>query len=47
MSQMQKNAQPFEVMLYPGQTHGVGGPGISVHLWKTIEDFLQRHVLDK
>jgi dipeptidyl-peptidase-4 len=47
MSQMQKNAQPFESMLYPGQTHSVGGPGISVHLWKTIEDFLDRHVLEK
>jgi len=44
MTLMQKNAVPFELMLYPGQTHRVGGPGVSVHLWKTIEDFLARHV---
>ena len=30
------------MMLYPGQTHRVGGPGVSVHLWKTIFDFLDR-----
>ena len=43
MSRMQEAAVPFEMMVYPGQTHRVGGPGISVHLWHTIEDFLARH----
>lgn len=43
MAKMQGGAVPFEMMLYPGQTHRVGGPGISVHLWRTIEDFLNRH----
>lgn len=42
MSKMQGAAVPFEVMLYPGQTHRVAGPGISVHLWKTILSFLDR-----
>ncbi len=42
MAKMQGAAVPFEMMLYPGQTHRVGGPGISVHLWRTIEDFLAR-----
>lgn len=42
MSKLQGAAVPFEVMLYPGQTHKVGGPGVSVHLWKTILDFLDR-----
>lgn len=42
MSAMQQGAVPFEMMAYPGQTHRVGGPGISVHLWRTIEGFLQR-----
>ncbi|NNC48079.1 MAG: prolyl oligopeptidase family serine peptidase [Sphingomonas sp.] len=37
---LQKEAIPFEMMLYPGQTHRVEGPGISVHLWTTIMDFL-------
>lgn len=40
MAKMQGAAVPFEMMAYPGQTHRVGGPGISVHLWRTIERFL-------
>ncbi len=43
MAKMQGAAVPFEMMAYPGQTHRVGGPGISVHLWRTIENFLARH----
>ncbi|SCW46448.1 dipeptidyl-peptidase-4 [Sphingobium faniae] len=43
MAKMQDAAVPFEMMVYPGQTHRVGGSGISVHLWRTIEDFLDRH----
>ncbi|MBB3981575.1 dipeptidyl-peptidase-4 [Sphingobium fontiphilum] len=42
MAKMQAGAVPFELMVYPGQTHRVGGPGVSVHLWRTIEDFLAR-----
>jgi dipeptidyl-peptidase-4 len=40
MARMQGAAAPFELMVYPGQTHRVGGPKIGVHLWKTIENFL-------
>lgn len=47
MAKMQAGAVPFETMLYPGQTHKVGGPGVSVHLWKTILDFLDRSVAAK
>jgi dipeptidyl-peptidase 4 len=43
VAKLQGAAVPFEMMVYPGQTHRVGGPGISVHLWRTIEDFLDRH----
>lgn len=43
VARMQSAAIPFEMMVYPGQTHRVGGPGISVHLWRTIEDFLRRN----
>jgi len=39
---MQNNAVPFEMMLYPGHTHRVSGPKVSVHLWNTIFDFLER-----
>jgi dipeptidyl-peptidase-4 len=47
MAKLQGAAVPFEVMLYPGQTHKVGGPGVSVHLWKTILDFLDRSTAAK
>jgi dipeptidyl-peptidase-4 len=40
---LQAHAVPFEMMLYPGQTHGIGGPKISVHLYDTVFDFLARH----
>jgi dipeptidyl-peptidase-4 len=46
MARMQAVAVPFETMVYPGQTHRVAGPGVSVHLWRTIENFLNRHVRD-
>lgn len=46
-AEMQKTDTPFEMMLYPGQTHRVGGPGISQHLWHTILNFLDRTVLDR
>lgn len=47
MAKLQANAQPFETMVYPGQTHRVAGPGISAHLWKTILGFLDRQVVNK
>ncbi|WP_353227601.1 DPP IV N-terminal domain-containing protein [Novosphingobium sp.] len=40
---LQAQAIPFEMMLYPGQTHGIGGPKISVHLYDQVFDFLSRH----
>ena len=43
-AKMQREARPFEMMFYPGQTHRVGGPGISQHLWTTIFDFLDRRM---
>jgi len=42
LARLQQGAVPFETMLYPGQTHRVGGPTISVHLWQTILGFLDR-----
>ncbi len=44
MAKLQGAGTPFETMVYPGQTHSVGGPGISVHLWRTILGFLDRTV---
>jgi dipeptidyl-peptidase-4 len=40
---LQEGNRPFEMMLYPGQTHGVGGENISPHLWNTIFRFLDAH----
>ncbi|PNU06673.1 S9 family peptidase [Novosphingobium guangzhouense] len=43
IAKMQGEATPFEMMLYPGQTHAVRGPRISVHLWNSIFGFLERN----
>ncbi len=43
ISRLQAQAVPFEMMLYPGYTHSVGGPKVGVHLWETIFAFLQRN----
>jgi len=42
-AELQGKAVPFEMMTYPGQTHRVSGPKISVHLWNTILGFLARN----
>ena len=42
IARMQGANTPFEMMLYPGQTHSVGGPKISPHVWNTIFAFLAR-----
>ena len=36
IAKLQNEARPFEMMLYPGHTHRVGGPKVSVHVWNTI-----------
>jgi len=43
IARLQNEARPFEMMLYPGHTHRVGGPKVSVHVWNTIFQFLARH----
>ncbi len=42
-AKMQHGGVPFEMMFYPGETHSVGGPDISPHLWRTIMRFLKAH----
>jgi len=41
---LQSIGRPFELMVYPGATHAVSGQGRQLHLWRTIEGFLDRHV---
>ena len=40
---LQQAGVKFEMMAYPGQTHGFNTRA-SLHRWKTIEDFLDRRV---
>lgn len=47
MAKLQAAGKPFETMVYPGQTHRVAGPGVSVHLWRTILAFLDRNVRNR
>ena len=47
MARLQRASVPFETMLYPGQTHRVGGPGVGLHMQRTMEAFLNRTVKDK
>lgn len=42
-SAMQAANVPFEMMLYPGETHSAGGGRVAPHVWDTILSFLERH----
>ena len=44
MAKLQAAAVPFEMMVYPGFGHRVAGPRVSVHLYRTIENFLDAKV---
>jgi dipeptidyl-peptidase-4 len=41
MSALQKRAQPFELMTYPGAKHGLSGADL-LHRFRLTEDFLAR-----
>ena len=43
-AKLQEAKIPFDMMVYPGKTHGVAGEGAQTHVWKTIETFLDREV---
>ena len=45
VARMQRQGQLFEVMIYPGQTHGIAGAPDRIHLWRTISDFFDRRLL--
>jgi len=44
VSRMQKEGQLFEIMVYPGQSHGIAGTPDKIHLWRTISDFFDRRL---
>jgi len=41
-ARLQAAKVPFEMMAYPGKTHGVSGEGAQTHVWETILGFLER-----
>ena len=41
---LQAKSQPFEMMLYPGQRHGVRGDPRQLQHWRTYLDFLDRTI---
>ena len=43
MAKMQEEKVPFETMVYPGKTHAISGPNVSVFLYQTLERFLARN----
>jgi dipeptidyl-peptidase-4 len=43
-AELQAADMPFEMMLYPGKTHSASR---DIHVWTTIERFLDQHVRDK
>jgi dipeptidyl-peptidase-4 len=43
MAKMQEEKVPFETMVYPGKTHAISGPNVSVFLYQTIQRFLARN----
>jgi dipeptidyl-peptidase-4 len=43
MGALQAAGRPFDMMVYPGATHGVSGEARQLHLWRTITGFLERN----
>ncbi|WP_347342399.1 prolyl oligopeptidase family serine peptidase [Brevundimonas albigilva] len=41
---LQAKSVPFEMMLYPGQRHGVRGDPRQLQQWRTYLDFLDRTI---
>ncbi|RFF27087.1 MULTISPECIES: S9 family peptidase [unclassified Wenzhouxiangella] len=46
MNDLQNRAYPFELMTYPGEKHAIAGDGPRLHAYRTITDFLDRHLLE-
>ena len=44
VARLQDEKKVFELMVYPGATHAVTGEARQTHVWKMIEDFLNRRV---
>jgi dipeptidyl-peptidase-4 len=42
MAKLQQQGQPFDLMLYPGQRHGIADPALRLQQWRTYLEFFQR-----
>lgn len=43
IAKLQQENVPFEMMLYPGETHRSGSPNLMAHRWNTIIAFLKKN----
>ncbi len=43
IAKLQQENVPFEMMLYPGETHRSGSPNLMAHRWNTIFAFLKKN----
>lgn len=39
-----RNKKQFDLMVYPGKTHGINGAAESIHLYTMIKEFLERYL---
>jgi dipeptidyl-peptidase-4 len=46
MAALQAQSTPFDLMLYPGQRHGIRTPSKEVQLWETYLAFFKRMLGD-
>jgi dipeptidyl-peptidase 4 len=44
MAALQAQGTPFDLMLYPGERHGIQGVGRQLQLWKTLLGFFEREL---
>jgi len=45
IARLQRLAKPFDLMLYPGQRHGIVGEAARQHLWQTLLEFFRRELM--
>jgi dipeptidyl-peptidase-4 len=36
--------KPYDLLLYPGKTHGIYGTTARVHLFRSIEEYLEKNL---
>src|SRR3546814_14093614 len=44
IAELQATDTPFDMMLYPGQTHRIAGPERQTHMWRTFARSRERKI---